>query len=85
MGEAVFRKRDRPEYCPGCYSLHLYCDHENPAHRSGEFPHEYGQECETGAQARREAREAGWVLHRDNTATCPKCSHRALSPHGEGE
>ena len=62
-----------PEYCPGGYCLHLYCKYENPAHRFDEFPWEIAQ-VETGAEARRGARAFGWVLHRDGTATCPKCA-----------
>lgn len=67
---------DQPEWCPGAYSLHLYCKYENPAHSYGEFPHEpHG--CQTYGQAARRARRWGWILHRDGTATCPKCA-RAL-------
>lgn len=64
---------ERPEHCPGCYSLHMYCKYENPAHVWNEFPHEFGEGCETGGEARAIARRCGWILHRDGTATCPKC------------
>ena len=61
-----------PEHCPGAYVLHLYCKYKNPEHEHGEFPHE-PTDVQTGADARRIAREWGWKLHRDGTATCPKC------------
>lgn len=65
----------------GCYSLHLYCDHDNPAHGWDEFPHEY-DEFERGSQARSKARADGWIIHRDRTATCPKCAAHIRSNHG---
>lgn len=68
----MIEKAKFPEYCPGCYSLHLYCDHVNPNHRYDEFPWEIDG-FETGAQARKYAKSKGWKLHRDGTATCPKC------------
>lgn len=71
--EREFRKVATPEWCPGSYDLHLYCDHENPDHSFQEFPHVYGEGFETGGQARAEARRDGWKLHSDGTATCPKC------------
>jgi len=69
-----FRKLEDPWTLAGCYSLHLYCDHENPEHQWDEFPHEYTHE--QGSTCRKLARENGWVIHRDGTATCPKCSDR---------
>lgn len=53
------------------YSLHLYCKYLNPAHKFDEFPHEFFGEY--GPDVFNEARAAGWVIHRDRTATCPKC------------
>ena len=64
---------ERPELCPGAYSLHLYCKYKNPAHEVNEFPHEPTQ-CQTRGEAVTMARGWGWLLHRDGTATCPKCS-----------
>lgn len=58
-------------FCPSGYCLHLYCDHDNPAHAFMEFPHEF--DAEVKATARREAQKKGWKLRSDNTATCPKC------------
>ncbi|MGE8129072.1 hypothetical protein ACQKQD_19025 [Methylobacterium sp. NPDC080182] len=64
--------KDHPEYCPGAYDLHLYCKYENPEHAWNEFPWEIC-DFETGAASRNAARKSGWILHRDGTATCPKC------------
>ena len=72
MTDTIFRKLEDPTYCPSGYSLDLYCDHENPDHDFHEFPH--GYLGETGPECRRQAKTARWTLHRDNTATCPKCS-----------
>lgn len=78
MGSPVLL--ERPEFRVGCYDLHLYCRYKNSEHGSREFPHEYNQGHETGASARREARQNGWILHKDGTSTCPKCA-RALAAH----
>lgn len=63
----------KPTLCPGSYDLHLYCDHENPAHGFREFPWHIS-EFQTSRDARAAARRKGWKLHRDGSATCPKCS-----------
>ena len=65
---------DDPQPWIGCYGLDLYCKYDNPAHGFREFPHCFGSFRETGAQARRDARAAGWLIHKDHTATCPKCA-----------
>ena len=73
------RRRD-PLYLAGCYLLDLYCDHLNNDHGWTEFPHQFtGQ---TYGECAKVARKSGWIIHRDNTATCPKC---ALRPALEGE
>lgn len=64
---------EQPEFCPGCYSLFLYCKYDNPAHDFREFPHEYDA-WQTYGEAAKAARSKGWILHRDRTATCPKCA-----------
>jgi hypothetical protein len=71
----------RPVYYSGCYSLHLYCDHDGVdrtgVNRHGweEFPHEFNGE--TFAECARQARKLGWVIHTgERTATCPKCSRK---------
>lgn len=56
------------------YTLRLYCDHLNPQHKFSEFPHEYFGEY--GPDVFREARAAGWIIHRSRTATCPKCARK---------
>lgn len=63
----------QPNHCPGCYVLDLYCKYENPDHEYQEFPH-FPDGCHTYGEAARKARKWGWVLHRDGTATCPKCA-----------
>jgi hypothetical protein len=68
--------RAEPEVCPGSYDLHLYCRYENEAHAFDEFPWQIGTH-QTYAEAARWARDQGWVLHRDGTATCPKCAKAA--------
>ncbi len=73
-----------PMTCPAGYSMDLYCDHYNPAsgedgvHIYAEFPHQY--QGETHGEVARKARRAGWVLHKDFTATCPRCSGRKPAP-----
>lgn len=62
-----------PEKCPGGYVLHLYCRYANDDHGFREFPWEMVDD-ETYAQAAKTSRAAGWLLHRDRTATCPKCA-----------
>lgn len=59
-------------YLAGCYSLDLYCKWNNPAHAYAEFPHNFN--AELGSTCRKLAKRAGWIIHRDNTATCPKCA-----------
>lgn len=71
-----------PEHCPGDYVLHLYCRYKNPDHRWDEFPWQV-TDCETGGAARSAARKMGWILHRDRTATCPKCA-RILAAKKDG-
>lgn len=68
-----------PMPCPGSYTLDLYCDHDNPDHTRCEFPHEIG-DAVSESEARRIARSLGWKLHRDGTATCPKCVRDLKGP-----
>lgn len=60
----------------GCYSLDLYCDCENSEHEYQEFPHEFTDEY--GSKCRSAARKKGWILKRDYTAICPKCSGKVV-------
>lgn len=67
-----------PMICPGSYEMDLYCDHYagcyDEVHGYRPFPHQY--HGETRGDVARQARRRGWVLHKDGTATCPKCSKR---------
>lgn len=56
----------------GKYSLDLYCRYHNDGHDYGEFPHQFVGRSE--GNCRRRARNRGWILHQDHTATCPKCA-----------
>ena len=56
----------------GGYTLDLYCDHKNKDHEYNEFPHTYYEQL--GSLCRKNARRDGWILHKDGTATCPKCN-----------
>jgi len=60
----------------GGYTLHLYCDIDNTEHAYNEFPDEYVHEL--GSVCRSMARHNGWILKRDNTAICPKCSMKVI-------
>lgn len=64
-----------PELCPEGYELHAYCKYEFDEHEWSEFPHAFIGDDR--ASCRRQARNFGWLLHNDRTATCPKCA-RAL-------
>lgn len=75
VSEPEFRLRERPEFCPSAYSFHAYCKYENPDHAFDEFPHEPNA-VQTYGEAVRALRSYGWIIHRDNTATCPKCAKR---------
>lgn len=66
----VPKKRNPLPYA-GAYELHLYCDRSNDAHGYDEFPHQFGGS--DLAVCLRTARARGWIVHRDRTATCPRC------------
>lgn len=62
------------------YMMHLYCDQlecqrlwKEPEVVTADGPRSY-------YQARKNAIALGWVLHRDDTATCPACSNRNNQP-----
>ena len=71
MIETEFRKRSDPWIGPGCYSLDLYCDHENPDHGFDAFPHQFIGEMKKDCH--KAAKKSGWKIHQDGTATCPIC------------
>lgn len=63
--------KQNPHVCPMCYTLDAYCKYDNDEHDFEEFPH--GFVGRDKSSCLREARRAGWVFHKDGTATCPKC------------
>ena len=67
----------------GCYVLDLYCDKESRQHEFHEFPHQYHEEH--GSTRRRMARKDGWILSKDGTAICPKCSGKTQLRRGKNE
>ncbi|QJA43071.1 hypothetical protein [Phaeobacter phage MD18] len=72
----MIEKWEEPFGYAGGYTLDLYCDHKNEDHPyTSQFPgfseSFYGN---NHTEAAREARAAGWTIHRDRTATCKHCS-----------
>ncbi len=64
-----------PEYCPGAYVFYAYCAWINPEHPWSRGPYMVeADQVETRGQAKAQLRKAGWVFHKDGTATCPKCA-----------
>jgi hypothetical protein len=59
-----------PVPCPHGYTIDMYCKWANPAHEWGKEESFYGRDR---GDVFRQLREVGWVLHKDNTATCPLC------------
>ncbi len=62
----------RPRKIDSAYKADFFCKYENKAHVDGEFPLHI--EGESWGDAIRKARDLGWRVHRDHTATCPKCA-----------
>lgn len=54
----------------GGYELHVYCDSELQEYEHEWFASFIGKDKAT---ARRSAKNAGWKLRHDGTATCPDC------------
>lgn len=67
-----------PNGYAGCYTLDLYCKYNNPDHRWSEMhPGVWSQYLgETFGECASAARADGWVIHKDRTATCPRCAKR---------
>lgn len=61
-------------YLASGYTIDLYCKYKNPDHVWDEFPHTYFHE--KGSVARSRAKRAGWIIHKDRSATCPKCANK---------
>lgn len=66
-------RKNAPLPYAGAYSLHLYCDRVNvQAHPFDTGFAEYVGE--TLGECLKQARQRGWVIHKDRTATCPRCT-----------
>ena len=67
----------KPNQYAGCYTINLYCDVQCGAVNCGHSDIEEPMAefiGETFAECAREARKAGWQIHRKTrTATCPRC------------
>ena len=70
--EMPTRKKEPLQYASG-YSLDLYCDSDLPY-----WEHDHiGQfNAQTFGQCAKEARQSGWKIHKDRTATCPLCARK---------
>jgi hypothetical protein len=68
----MLTRKASPQFIASGYSLDLYCSYKNAEHKHAEFPHNYS--CEDKKDAYKNAKQAGWVIHKDRTATCPKCA-----------
>jgi hypothetical protein len=65
-----------PMPCPGGYTLDAYCKYRATHHKwTPQYP-SYGESAygQTYGECSSDLRKAGWILHRDGTATCPKCA-----------
>lgn len=57
----------------GCYSLHLYCDFCEGNRNGNPADFSCGGTADSGAEARKEARAAGWRLFNSGHCACPAC------------
>ena len=63
--------RENPPVCPEGYTIDMYCRYTvNVIHDMDAKSSAYGRDR---ANARRAAKDKGWKLHRNGTATCPQC------------
>lgn len=63
----------------GGYSIDLYCRYETGEFAHDSIEHGHGVASFAGhneANCLKQARQAGWIIHRDNTVTCPHCAGR---------
>jgi hypothetical protein len=76
MEPQKMRRKDPNQYSGG-YLLHLYCDQEGCYGGASISNSERGfievGDQHTKAGALRVARQIGWKVHKDGTATCPYC------------
>lgn len=70
-----------PKKIDSGYNADFYCKYNNRAHTDGEFPAHF--EGESWGDTISKARKLGWVVHRDHTATCPKCVAALTMPPEE--
>lgn len=73
---AGMRLSPSPNPCPGCYTLDCYCKY-NADHHPWSLLHPGYLDQYMGttyADCARQARKHGWTLHKDGTATCPRCN-----------
>lgn len=69
-------RSDDPLGCPGCYTLHAYCDQEG-CYKGGSYHTGWAEfNGEKRSECLRTARKLGWKFHNDGTATCPDCMAR---------
>lgn len=67
------RVPDPIQYASG-YSLDLYCDQDKHPPAIGTYMETFTGE--TFGQCARDARRKGWVIHKDQTSTCPFCNRK---------
>lgn len=71
-------RRTNPLTYAAGYTLNLYCDQNKQ-----EWDHQTMGEfyAETFGECAKSARQRGWVIHKDRTATCPTCNRKATIVH----
>lgn len=60
------------------YTLDLYCCECQPGKWNGANPKEtyFWDGPKSYSIVRKQARKAGWILHKDGYATCPECNKK---------
>jgi len=67
------RLKDNPQVVVEGWALDLYCRYNvDVVHDMDSWGVSIGGFSKSDARA--EAKALGWVIHRDRTATCPKCA-----------
>lgn len=61
-----------PKKIDAGFTADFFCKYHNHEHEADEFP--YTVEAMSWGEAINKARTVGWIVHRDHTATCPKCA-----------
>ena len=73
MGVTERKLRDYPQPVVEGWDMHLYCRYTaDISHDMDTWGVIIGDRSRAGA--RRQAKNWGWVFHRDDTATCPACA-----------